>query len=105
MVALSSENQSHEDISYKTSKGFYYVLSPDDVAKSLKTEEQIYDTPCSNMQAYGPTYCNPSDEERKLLQEFERKKIQKLYHEDIKSVFLVCYLLLIIQVLHDNEYT
>ncbi|XP_065899211.1 uncharacterized protein [Dysidea avara] len=85
MVALSSEHQSCEDIvSYDTAKGIYYVLSTHDVAKSLETEEQIYDTPHSCKQSYGPTYCSPSDDERRLLEEFERKKIQKLYHEDIK---------------------
>ena len=90
MVALSSEHQSCEDIvSYDTAKGIYYVLSTHDVAKSLETEEQIYDTPHSCKQSYGPTYCSPSDDERRLLEEFERKKIQKLYHEDIKSVFLL----------------
>jgi len=85
MVALSSEHQSCENIaSYDTTKKLYYVLTPHDVAKSLETEEQIYDTPFNFQEGYGPAYSNPSDDEAKLLLDFERKKIQKLYHEDIK---------------------
>jgi len=105
MVALSSEHQSIEDISDNASKGIYYVLSPDDVTRSLETEERIYDTPCSNRQAYGPTYCDPFDEERKLLQEFERKMIQKLYHEDIKLVFLCStYVIQCHKLLNESNY-
>ncbi|XP_065900392.1 uncharacterized protein [Dysidea avara] len=83
-VALPEVPDAHDEVvSYDKSRGIYY-MSSQDVAKSLQTEEQIYDTPCNNKQDYGPIYCSPSDDETKLYQDFEGKKFQKLSHKEIK---------------------
>ena len=88
-VALPEVPDAYDEVvSYDKSRGLYY-MSSQDVAKSLQTEEQIYDTPCNNKQYYGPIYCSPSDDETKLYQEFEGKKFQKLCHKEIKLVVLV----------------
>ncbi|XP_065899232.1 uncharacterized protein [Dysidea avara] len=83
-VALPEVPDAYDEVvSYDKSRGIYY-MSSQDVANSLQTEEQIYDTPCNNKQDYGPIYCSPSDDETKLYQEFEGKKFQKLCHKEIK---------------------
>ena len=55
-----------------------------EVAVSMEEEQKIYDTPCEDDENYGPIYCEPPNEEEKLYAVFEGKKLQKLYHKDIR---------------------
>jgi len=74
-------------VSYDELRGTYY-MSPDDIAKSLEAEKQIYDTPSNNKQDYGPIYAVPSNDETKLYQEFEGKRFLKLGHKELRLVIL-----------------
>ena len=58
--------------------------SPYEVPVSIEEEQRIYDTPCDDEQDYGPIYCEPPNEEEKLYAVFEGKRLQNLYHEDIR---------------------
>ena len=55
-----------------------------EVAVSMEEEQKIYDTPCDDDEDYGPIYCEPPTEEEKLYAVFEGRKLQKLYHKDIR---------------------
>jgi len=70
-------------ISYDKSKGIYY-MSPNEIAKSLQTEETTYDTPCKHKEDCGPVYCVPADDEKKIYEEFAGKKFRKLLQKEIK---------------------
>ena len=83
-IALSGIDVIYDDvISYDNSKGIYY-MSSNDIAKSLQTEETIYDTPYSHIGDCGPIYCMPADDEKKIYEEFAGKKFRKLLHKEIK---------------------
>ncbi|XP_065906945.1 uncharacterized protein [Dysidea avara] len=83
-IALSGINVIYDEvISYENSKGIYQ-MSSNDVAKSLQTEESIYDTPYSHIGDCGPIYCVPADDEKKIYEEFAGKKFRKLLHKEIK---------------------
>ena len=73
-----------------------YKIAPDELSKSMENEQQIYDTPCKQVD-YGPVYCQPSDDEKKIYEEFEGKRFRKLFHNEIELVptficTLVCLL-------------
>ena len=55
-----------------------------EVAVSMEEEQKIYDTPCDDEEDYGPIYCEPPTEEEKLYATFAGRKLQKLYHEDVR---------------------
>ncbi|XP_065899301.1 uncharacterized protein [Dysidea avara] len=60
-----------------------YKIAPDELSKSMEMEQQIYDTPCKKVDC-GPVYCQPSDDEKKIYEEFEGKRFRKLFHKEIK---------------------
>ena len=51
---------------------------------SMEDEQKIYDTPCDDDEDCGPIYFEPPTEEEELYAIFEGKRLQKLYHEDIR---------------------
>ena len=58
--------------------------SPYEAAVSMEEEQKIYDTPYDDDENCGPAYREPPAEEEKLYASFEGKKLQKLYHKDIR---------------------
>ena len=88
-VALSDMDVVYDDIiNYDKSEGLYH-MSSNDIAKSLQTEESIYDTPYSHKEDYGPIYSTPADDEKKIYEEYAGKRFHKLLHKEIKLVFLL----------------
>ena len=69
------------------------TVSPDEMAKSMKAEQQIYETPYEDEQNYGPIYSAPSSDEQKLYEEFEGKRFRKLYQGELKFVLLALYIM------------
>ena len=61
-----------------------YELPPYDLAESMETEQQIYETPYEDEEIYGPIYSAPSSDEQKIYEEFEGKRFCKLYHRELK---------------------
>ena len=59
------------------------VISPREMAESIKAEEQIYHTLCEDEETIGPAYCVPSSDEQTIYEEYEGKRFHKLYHKDI----------------------
>ena len=57
--------------------------SPNKIAVSLKTEQNIYETPLEDEENYGPIYQKPPSDEGKIYEEFEGKKLRKLFHNEI----------------------
>jgi len=64
-----------------------------EMEKSMKAEQDIYDTPFDDEGNYGPLYCEPPLEEQKIYEEFEGKKFRKLCCKDIKLVLITKSLL------------
>jgi len=62
-----------------------YKMAPDEVSKSMDIEQQIYDTPCKPEDC-GPVYCQPSDDEKKIYEDFEGKRFRKLFCKEIELV-------------------
>jgi len=62
-----------------------YKIAPEEVNLSIKKEQKIYATPCKQKD-YGPVYCRPSANEKKIAEEFEGKRFRKLFHKEIKLV-------------------
>ena len=57
--------------------------SPYEMAESVETEQQIYETPCEGEESMGPIYCVPPTEEEKVYEEFEGKRFRKIHHEEL----------------------
>ena len=57
--------------------------SPYKIVVSLKTEQNIYETPLEDEENYGPIYQKPPSDEGKIYEEFEGKKLRKLFHNEI----------------------
>jgi len=88
-IALSDMDAIYDDIiNYDKSKDLYH-LSSNDIAKSLQTEDSIYDTPYSHKEDYGPIYFTPADNENKIYEIFAGKRFRKLLHKEIKLVYLL----------------
>jgi len=62
-----------------------YKMAPDELTKYMEMEQQIYATPCKQVD-YGPVYCQPSDNIKKIYEEFEGERFRKLFHKEIKLV-------------------
>ena len=58
----------------------YQVFYPE----SEEVEQQIYDTPYEDEENYGSIYSVPPSDIQKIYEEFEGKKLCKLYHTDLK---------------------
>ena len=73
---------------YESSVNWYEVASPppQDIARAIEKEEEIYNTPCENEGNYGPVYCEPPSNEHKIYEEFEGKRFRKLHHKEIRLV-------------------
>ena len=54
--------------------------SPYEMAEAVETKEHAYYTLCEDS---GPVYHVPSSVERKVYEEFQGKRFQKLHHKDI----------------------
>ena len=80
-AALSAINEPQ----YEISKDWCEIssLPPQEIARSIEKEEEIYNTPYEDEGDYGPVYCQPSLDERKIFAEFEGKNFCKLYHREI----------------------
>ena len=90
-IAFPEVDNVYDDVlSYNASKGIYH-MSPHEVSKSLETEETIYDTPYQNKVDFGVVYHTPADNEQKIYEEFAGKKFHRLYHKEIKLVYLSIY--------------
>ena len=90
-IAFPEVDNLYDDVhSYNASKGTYH-MSPHEVAKSLETEETIYDTPYQNKVDFDVVYRTPADNEQKIYEEFAGKKFRRLYHKEIKLVHLSIY--------------
>ena len=63
-------------------------ISPYELAESMEAEQQIYETPYEDEENYGPIYSAPSSDEQQIYEEFEGKRFRKLYHREIKYVWL-----------------
>ena len=50
------------------------------MAEAVETKEHAYYTLCKDS---GPAYCAPSSVERKVYEEFQGKRFEKLHHKDI----------------------
>jgi len=68
-------------------KGIYH-MSPNDVDKSLQTEEGIYDIPYSHKGDCGPIYSVPANTVKKIYEEFAGKRFRKLLRKEIELVYL-----------------
>ena len=69
------------------------TVSPDEMAESMKAEQQIYETPYEDEENYGPVYSVPSSDEQKIYEEFEGKRFRKLYQGELKFVLLALYIM------------
>ena len=58
-------------------------VSPYEMAELIEAEERIYFTLCEDEENFGPVYCEPSCDEKKVYEEFEGKRFSKLYHKEI----------------------
>ena len=84
-AALSTMNGTQEP-RYESSVDWYGVssLPPQEMARSIEKEEEIYNTPYEDEGNYGPVYCEPPSDEHKIYAEFEGKRFRKLYHREIR---------------------
>ena len=57
--------------------------SPCEMAESIETEQQIYETPCEGEESIGPIYCAPPTDEEKIYEEFEGKRFRKIHKEEL----------------------
>jgi len=71
----------YDDI-LSSSKEIYH-MSSHEVAKSLETEETIYDTPYQSKVDFGAVYHIPADNEQKIYEEFAGKRFRRLHHKEI----------------------
>ena len=58
-------------------------VSPYEMAESIETEQQIYETPCEGEESIGPIYCVPPTDEEKIYEEFEGKRFRKIHHQEL----------------------
>jgi len=92
-TALSDTNETYELLNRcdaSTSSVDVYKIATDELTKSMEIEEQIYATPCIEMDC-GPLYCQPSDNEKKIYEEFKGKRFRKLCHKEIELVLAFMY--------------
>ncbi|XP_065896150.1 ephrin type-A receptor 4a-like isoform X2 [Dysidea avara] len=59
--------------------------APYEIAVSMEAEQHIYETPCEDEEDYGPVYQKPPSDEQKIYEEFEGKRLCKLFHNEIMS--------------------
>jgi len=59
------------------------IISPVEMAESIKAEEQMYHTLCEDEENIGPAYSTPASDEQTIYEEYEGKRFHKLYHKDI----------------------
>ena len=87
-AALSTMDRTREPVRYESFITWHddepNFPTPQDMARSMDEEEQIYNTPYEDEGNYGPIYYEPPSDEHKIYEEFEGKKFRKLYHEDIR---------------------
>ena len=57
--------------------------SPYEMAESMETEQQIYETPCEGEESIGPIYCVPPTNEEKIYEEFEGKRFCKIHQKEL----------------------
>ena len=57
--------------------------SPYEMAESMETEQQIYETPCEGEESIGPIYCVPPTNEEKIYEEFEGKRFRKIHQKEL----------------------
>ena len=88
LIANSSAMYENAAVQYELPSSSYELpsISPYELAESLETEQQIYETPYEDEESYGPIYSAPSSDEQKIYEEFEGKRFRKLYHREIKYV-------------------
>ncbi|XP_065904641.1 uncharacterized protein [Dysidea avara] len=60
-----------------------YKIAPEELTKSMEMEQQVYATPCKHVDC-GAVYCQPSNNEQKIYEEFEGKRFCKVFHEEIE---------------------
>ena len=99
---------------YESSMTWYEVSGPlpQDLTKSMEEEEEIYNTPYEDEQAYGPVYHEPPSDERKIYAEFEGKRFRKLYHKEIwlaihikcLSVVAICIIIWLLPSQHVDQH-
>ena len=58
-------------------------ISPCEMAESIAAEESFYHTLCEGEGSIGKTYNAPLSDEQRIYKEFEGKRFQKLYHEEL----------------------
>ena len=88
LIANSSAMYENAAAQYELPSSSYELpsISPYELAESLETEQQIYETPFEDEENCGPIYSAPSSDEQKIYEEYEGKRFRKLYHREIKYV-------------------
>ena len=91
LIANSSAMYEAAAVQYELPSSSYELpsISPYELAESLETEQQIYETPYEDEENYGPIYSVPSSDEQKIYEEFERKRFRKLYHRELRYVLVI----------------
>ena len=64
-----------------------YKIAPEELTKSMEMEQQVYATPCKHVDC-GAVYCQPSNNEQKIYEEFEGKRFCQVFHEEIELVIV-----------------
>ena len=94
-TALSANDETYEVLNRcdaSTSSVEAYKIAPDELSKSMDIEQQIYDT-AYRPEDHGPLYCQPSNDEKKIYDDFEGKRFRKLFYKEIELVdTLLCVL-------------
>jgi len=57
--------------------------APHEIAVSMEVEQHIYETPCEDEEDYGPVYQKPPSDEQKIYEEFEVKRLHKIFQNEI----------------------
>lgn len=69
----------------RLTNGLYEVsiISPHEMAESVKAEEQFYFTLCEDEETPCPIYHEPSCDEQNIYEVFEGEGFDKLHHKEI----------------------
>ena len=90
LIANSSATYETAALPYEVPSSSHELpsISPYELTESVEAEQQIYETPYEDEENYGPIYTAPSSDEQKIYEEFEGKRFRKLYHREIKYVWM-----------------
>ena len=90
LIANSSATYETAAVQHELPSSSYELssISPYELTESVEAEQQIYETPYEDEENYGPIYTAPSSDEQKIYEEFEGKRFRKLYHREIRYVWM-----------------